>query len=373
MKASIQTSLFFVLAILAACNSGEVDKASKLAELIAQRDEITTKIEQLQAEIKEENPSQAVIKTKEVMVQEIQPQQFDSYVQTQGLVEAENNILISARSMGVITNVFVEEGTNVSKGQTLAQIDNSLIVSGISEVKSSLELATTVFERQQKLWDQKIGTEIQYLQAKNTKESLEKRLESLNEQLDMTKIKSPIAGSVDMVAVKIGQNIAPGMPTFRVVNGSQLKIKANISEAYSTLIQKGNTVKVEMYETDKTLESKVTFVGQNIDPLSRTFPIEISLASSEDFRPNMTVVLKVVFQSEPSALCVPVNVVQEINGQKVIYVAEREGENYIARKRVVQVGGIYGSLAQIMTNLKQGEKVITVGYQGVNDGEYVKI
>ena len=210
------------------------------------------------------------------------------------------------------------------------------------------------------------------MQAKNTKENLEKRLATLNEQLDMSRIKSPIDGSVDEVAIKIGQNVAPGVPAFRVVSFDKLKMKANVSEAYVTSIKKGNKVKLIFADINKEMDASVTFVGKTINQLSRTFPVEVALPSYADLRPNMSGVLRIIFQNVPDALTVPVNVVQDINGQKIVYTAETVEGKLIARKHVVEVAGIYDNFAQV-SGLKTGDKVITVGYQGLNDGELIKI
>ena len=376
MKSTIYTrlSVIAIAGVLAACSAATPDdKKAQLEKLKKQEQEITKQIQQLETEIAQTNPdSTATVKSKEVSVTELAPRKFDHYVQTQGSVDAEDNILVSAKSPGVVTSVYVKEGQQVSKGQVLAQIDNSVIIRSIEAQKSQLELAKTVFERQKNLWDQKIGTEVQYLQAKTNKESLEKQLESLNEQNDMMRIKAPISGTVDEVAIKIGENIAPGMPAVRVVNTSDLKLIANVSEAYVTNIRKGNAAVINIPELKKEISAKVTFVGKTIDPLSRTFPVEIKLPSDGDLRPNMTGVLKVIFHSEPSTIVVPVNVVQEVNKEKIVFVAETNGKQTVARKKVVTVEGVYDNLAQVK-GLKAGEKVITFGYQGLNDGQVIKI
>ncbi|MFZ5999198.1 MAG: efflux RND transporter periplasmic adaptor subunit [Bacteroidota bacterium] len=359
--------------VMAGCSSASKDKQTQLAELKAQQAEIAKQISTLQAEIaKEGGDATATVKAKDVVVAELATRKFDHYVKTQGSVESEENILVSAKSMGVITHVSVREGEMVSKGQTLAQIDNTLIVRGIEEMKSQLELANTVFERQKNLWDQKIGTEVQFLQAKTNKESLEKRLASMQEQNEMSKIKAPVSGVVDELNVKVGQNIAPGMPAARVVNNSDLKITASVSEVYATQLKQGNKVIVYFPDIDKTLEAKLTFVARNIDQLSRTFAVEASLASTSDLRPNMTAVIKIVYDTAPSALVVPINLVQNINGEKVVYVAESKGKQTIARKKVVTVEGVFDNLAQV-SGLSAGDKLITVGFQGLTDGDFVKI
>jgi len=373
MKTRIYTPALtaIVLAgLLAGCSATTSDKNVKLEQLKEQRAKLDVEIRKLEEEI---GVTQVVapVKSREVGVIDLIPRKFDYYVQTQGSVEAIDNILVSAKTMGVLSAVYAREGEVVKKGQVLAQIDNSITVSSINELKSSIELANTVYQRQKNLWDQKIGTEVQYLQAKNNKESLEKRLATLNEQLEMSRIKSPIDGSVDAVDVKIGQNVAPGMPAFRVVSFDKLKMNANVSEAYVIQIKTGNKVIVSFPDINKEIEAKVTFVGKTINQLSRTFPVEVAMPADPDLRPNMTGVLKVIFQTVPDALTVPVNVVQTINDEKVVYIAVKDGENMIARRKVVSVEGIYGIYAQV-SGLHAGDKVITVGYQGLNDGEVVR-
>ncbi len=378
MKANIYLRLSMVLVVavlIAGCSaaSKEDDKAARLEKLKQEQTALAKEITKLEEEIAKENPDAATkVKAKEVSVVAIQPTKFDHFVQTQGRVESENNIVVSAKSMGVVTQVYVTEGEQVAKGQTLAQIDNSVILQNIQSMEAQLELANSVYQRQENLWKQKIGTEVQYLQAKTNKESLEKQLASVREQNDMYKIKAPISGTVDEVNVKVGENIAPGMPAARVVNINELKLVASVSEAYVTQIKKGNEVVVSIPELKQDLRAKVTFVGKTIDPLSRTFNVEVQLPTKADLRPNMSATVKVIFNTVQSALVVPVNVIQQINNEKVVYVAEAKGKNTIARRKVITVEGVYGSNAQVQ-GLEPGDKLITVGYQGLNDGDFVNI
>lgn len=368
------SSAVILIALLAACSSKPENKTAQLEALKKEQIELTKKIDALQKEIEKENPDAAPkVKMKDVSVLELAPRSFDHYVQTQGSIVAIDNIQMSAKSAGIVTAVYTREGEAVGQGQILAQIDNSLIVRSIDEVKAQLELANTVFQRQKNLWDQKIGTEVQFLQAKTGKESLERRLATLQEQNEMTKIKAPINGTVDEVKVKVGENVAPGMPVFRIVNTSDLKAAAKISESYITTILKGNKATVSFPDLGKNINANVSFVGRNIDALTRSFPVEVKLPSAAYLRPNMTSVMKIIFHTEPNALCVPVNIVQEINGQKVVYTAETDGKRMVARKKVVEVDGVFGALAQIKSGLKAGDKIITVGYQGLSDGELIKI
>lgn len=377
MKTRIYTQVLGALAIaaiVAACSSAEKDKETQLKELKEQHANIGKEIAKLEKEIAASKPAgdPSKVKAKEVLVTDLKPTVFDHYVKTQGAVESEQNIQVSAKTAGVVTHVNVREGEVVTAGQTLAQIDNSLIARGIDELKSQLELSNTVYERQKNLWDQKIGTEVQYLQAKSNKEGLERRLASLQEQNEQTKIKAPVSGVVDAVDVKVGQNIAPGVPAARVVNNSDLKITARVSEAYVNQIKKGNKIVVNFPDINKTITSKLTFVARNIDALSRTFTVEADLPSDAQLRPNMTAVVRVVFETSPSAIVVPINVVQTINDEKVVYVAEQKGEQTIARKKVVKVNGIFDNQAEV-EGLVAGDKLITTGYQGLTDGDFIKI
>jgi membrane fusion protein, multidrug efflux system len=378
MKANIYLRLLAVVivtAFLAGCSAAtkEDDKKARLEGLKKEQADLSKEIQKLEEEIAKADPDAATkVKAKEVAITEITPKRFDHYIQTQGTVESENNILVSSKVPGVITQVFVSEGQQVSKGQTLAQIDNSVIANSIGSMESQLELATSVYSRQENLWKQKIGTEVQYLQAKTNKESLEKQLASLREQNDMYRIKAPLAGVVDELNVKVGEATQPGMPAARVVNSADLKLTARVSEAYVTSVKKGNKVLVSIPELKKDIQATVAFVGRNIDPLSRTFNVEVNLPSAEYLRPNMSATVKIIFNSEDDALVVPVNVIQEINNEKVVYIAESKGKQTVARRKVITVDGVYGGSAQVQ-GLEKGDKVITFGYQGLNEGDFIKI
>jgi membrane fusion protein (multidrug efflux system) len=376
MNTSIYSRLSAIAlaAVMVACSatSADKDKKARLEKLKTEQASLGKEIKKLEAEIAKENPSEAVVKAKEVVVKELQPSRFEHFVQTQGMIESMENIQVSAKMPGVVTEVFVQEGQDVRKGQVLAQVDNSLVVRNIEELKASLELSRTVYERQKNLWDQKIGTEVQYLQAKNNKEGLEKRLAMMNEQNDQTRIKSPINGVVDQVTVRIGQNIMPGAPAVRVVNNTDLKVKAQVSEAYVLNIKKGDKVMITVPDLKKDIEAKVTFVGRSIDQLSRTFTVEAKLNGAQDLRANMSAVLKVVYKSVPDALAVPVNVVQEVSNEKIVYVAQERDGHTVAAKKAVVVDGVFDGKAQVQ-GLSAGDKIITVGYQGLSDGVIIKI
>lgn len=377
MKPNTVTKLFFIAAaaFFAACSATTSDnqKQEKLEKLKKEQAELGKEIKTLEDQIDKETPdSLKTVKTKDVSVVTLKSQDFDHFIQTQGRIESENNIMVSAKMPGVITQVFVTEGQSVVKGQTLAQIDNSVIQNNIESMEAQLELAKTVYQRQENLWKQKIGTEVQYLQSKTNKEALEKQLASLKQQGDMSRIKAPISGTVDELNVKVGENINPGMPAARVVNTNELKLVANVSEAFVTQVKKGNKVIINIPELKKEIKATVTFVGRNIDPLSRTFTVEVKVKPEPDLRPNMTATVKVVYATAKDAVVVPVNVIQTLNGEKFVFVAEKKNNKTVATRKIVTVDGVFSNQAQV-TGLKDGDQIISFGYQGLNDGEAIKI
>lgn len=368
-----QFTLYCLSILVAGCSSVvQEDKSTRLAELKEQQAQLSEEIHDLEQELVGQKTDVSFVKAKDVSVSVVSQGLFEYYVKTQGIVEAENNIQVSARAMGILNTVSVSEGQLVKKGQVLARVDNSLILRNMELIETQRKLAETVYERQKNLWDQKIGTEVQYLQAKTNKESFEKQLSSLQEQNEMTYIKAPIAGVVDQVMAKIGENIAPGMPAVRIVNMDRLKLVAKVSEAYINTITNGDSVHVILPDLTTTIRTKVTFTSRTIDPLSRTFTIEAKLPSSRNLRPNMTAIVKVIFHKDPNAMTVPVNVVQELNGEKVVYVAEQKDAVWVARKRVISVTGVTDNQAQVL-GLHPGERVITFGFQGLQDGDVIKI
>jgi len=378
IKSTLYSRLLVALSMvifLAACSASSNDnKEARLKELKAKQTEISKEIKKLEEEIAKANPNKKEARAKDVAVADLAPRKFDYYVETQGSVESENNIVVSPETAGVVTQVYVTEGQQVSKGQVLAQIDNSSQLRNIESMKAQLELATSIYNRQKNLWDQKIGTEVQYLQAKTNKESLEKQIASLEEQNNKSRIKSPINGIVDYVAIKAGESVSPGILSgaFRIVNNNDLKLVASVSEAYVTNIKKGNKVIVSIPELKKDITTTVSFVGRNINALSRTFNVEAKLESLPDLRPNMTATIKVIFDTKNNAIVVPVNVIQTLNDEKIVYIAETKGKKTIARKKTVKVDGVYGNEANV-EGLNAGDKIVTFGYQGLNDGDPIKI
>jgi RND family efflux transporter MFP subunit len=370
---SIKTYLLFSV-LLAACggNPSGSDKMAELADLKKQQAALREKITQLEAEIAATDTSGKSNKGKLVAVTELVPATFNHYVEIQARVEGDEDVTLSPETMGNVTSVLVKAGSTVSKGQLLATLDDRIIRQGLDEVNSQLELANQVFDRQKNLWQQRIGSEMQYLQAKTNKEALEKRAASVREQLSMTRIKSPINGTVDQVNIKTGQSVAPGIPVFRVVNMNAMKVVGEVAESYLATIKSGNDVLISFPDLDKEINGKLDYAGKAINRLNRTFNVEVRLNSKDgSFSPNMLAVLKIVDQTVPSALVVPVGSIQKSSEGEFVYIAVVEGKTTVAKRRVVTSGITYNGMTQVAEGLAAGDKVITTGYQGIIEGDIV--
>ncbi|UYQ92314.1 efflux RND transporter periplasmic adaptor subunit [Chitinophaga horti] len=362
-------SLLMFTAVLAACGGGEDKSAEKLQKLKKERADLDKQIADLEKQTKDTTN----IKQKTVTVATVQDTLFEHYIDVQGSVDARENVDVSAKSPGVITNIYVKEGQRVSKGQTLAQIDDQVMRSNVAEVKTQLDLANIAFEKQQRLWNQKIGTEMQYLTAKNQKESLEKRISTLNDQLALNRIVSPISGTVDAVIAKLGDQAAPGAPSFRVVNTSNLKVVANVAESYAGRVKTGDPVVIVLPDINKEIRTKISFASKVIDPLSRTIKVEIPLAADAALRPNMIAQLKIVDYVAPNAVVVPVGVLQYSMGKPYVITAKKSNGKLVAERKDVELGQTYNDKAEIKSGLSAGEQIVTTGFQGLNSNDLIKL
>ena len=362
--------------MILASSCGPKDKQAQLEKLKKQRDDLNMEIATLEKELEAEGVDLTKEpKHKAVNIAEIKPVEFNHYIEIQGNIESDDNIFIPAESPGVVEKIYVKAGDKVSKGQLLAQLNADVYEKSIEELKNGLELATTVYDKQKKLWDQKIGSEIQYLQAKNTKEGLEKKLATVMEQYDMTKIKSPISGTVDEIAIKEGEMAAAGFGAIRVVKLDDLKLKASLSEDYIDNVKTGDIVKIFVPSLDSAIEQEITAVSSVINPDTRTFTIEVKVPTIENLiKPNMLAVLKIKDYSNSEAVVVPLNVVQKTADSKFLFIVDEDNEgNMIAKRREVKVGKNYNGRIEILENLKVGEKIIVTGFQELADGDVVKI
>jgi membrane fusion protein (multidrug efflux system) len=370
-------TLFIAASLLAACankdGKNKLDKdKDKLASLKKRDADLRDSIQLLQDTINNEGGKE--VKTIKVGAMDVAPQVFRHYVQVQASVYGQDNINVNAEMPGVVKSIMVTEGDKVTKGQVLALLDDAVLQENIQEVQTSLDLAKTLYEKQKGLWDQKIGTEVQYLSAKSNYESLQKRFAGLQQQDDMTKIKSPIDGTVDAVKLKVGESVAPGLPTIQVVNDEELKVKGNVAEAYISDIHPGDSLSLIFPDLHDTVISTATYVSRAIDPVNRTFNVEVKLPQNANYHPNMIAMMNIVDYANRSAITVPVNVVQSDPTGSFIFVAVKDDKNnWKATKRVVTTGKVSNGNQEILKGLNVGDKVITVGYEDLNNGDIVSL
>lgn len=355
-----------IVGVITSCQ--EDDKKAKLETLKKQFVELDQQITQLEAEIAAADTSRSNKKITHVTVTPLAMQSFKNFITVQGKVDADQNISLSAEMPGIITKINVSSGQEVSVGQVLAEIDNTTIIQGIAELQNGLDFATNLYNKQKNLWDQKIGTEVQYLNAKNQKESLEKKMITMQSQLDMTRIKSPINGTIDAVDIKIGQMVMPGLPAIRVVNLSNLKVKGDVAESYASIVKKGSLVNIIFPDMHDTIHTQISYVAKVINAMTRSFTVEINLENNSLYHPNMIALLQIVDYVNDKAIVVPISTIQESDNNKVIYIANGNK----VEKRIVKVGKNNNGFAEILTGLNVGDTLITSGYQELNEGELIK-
>lgn len=346
------------------------DKKAELEKLKKQKSELETKIATLQEELSKTDTTAKDEKVVEVLAKALTPEFFKTYIEVQGKIDADENVSLSSEMPGTVVKINVKVGEEVSKGQVLAETDARALMQSISDLQTSSDLVNQLYEKQKALWDQKIGTEVQFLQAKSQKESMEKKLASLQEQVRMTKIISPINGTVDGVNIKIGQAIAPGMPAISVINFSNLKVKADIAESYASRIKNGNEALILFPDTKDSIVSKVHYASRAINALTRTFMVEILLDNSKEYHPNMVAKLRINdYQSPKPGIVMPVKYIQKGTDESYVLIAE----NGVAVKKVIKTGREYNGLLEVVEGLKEGDMLITDGYDIINEGEKISV
>ena len=360
-------SLTAAALLLSACGGKQPEDLaglkSKQAELKTQLAEIGAKIAKLEGDSGK--------KSTLVEAAPVKADIFRSYINVQGRVDAEESVSLSSQMPGTIVKIDVKTGDEVRKGQVLAETDARALEQSISDLQTNMELVNQLYEKQKALWDQKIGTEVQYLQAKTQKESVEKKLSALQEQLRMTKIVSPIDGTVDAIDIKLGQLTAPGIPAIRVINFNNLKIKADLAESYASKVHKGDEVLVKFPDTNDTLSTNISFAARAINPMNRTFGVEIILDNKKEYHPNQVAVLQINdYKSAKPLISVPVIYLQkDSQGGNFVMIAE----NNKAVKHPVKLGREYNGNVEILEGLDETDHLITNGHIGLNEGDAVKV
>ena len=378
-------TLIFLTLILISCGEGKnksvesiiesndlVAIRKKKVEIVSKQKEINNQLKQLDDAIAELD---VVKKVPLITTFKVKDTIFNHYLELQGSVTTKDLLVIYPEFSGILIDVFVKEGQAVKKGQLLAKIDDGGLSQQLGQLQIQLELAKTTFDRQQRLWNQKIGSELQFLQAQSNYQAQEKAVSQLKQQIEKTVVRAPFSGTIDDVITDQGSVVAAGQSQLmRIVNLSNMYIETDVPEKYINHISKNKKVQVEFPVLEKTMLSKVRQVGNYINPANRTFKVEIYIPNKDkNIKPNLTAKLKINDYTSKNALLIPQSIISEnANGQQYIYVIKNE-DNTIAKKIIIQTGKTQGDIIEVLKGISNGDEIISEGARSVRDGQVVKI
>ena len=370
---SILTAL---VALLAACSTST--PSSDVDQLNVRRDSIAGAIETLKAELAEIDLQLAAADSTRsfasVTTFEVAKGGFDHSFQVYGTVVSDKSVTLFPEMAGTITKVTVKGGERVRAGQLLVAMDASLVQASLAEVKTQLTLAQSVFEKQSRLWEQKIGSEVQYLQAKTQFEALQKRLAAVSRQVAMTTVTAPFDGVIDQVFAKEGEMAAPGMAMVRIVGNGGLRLDMQVPETYIQRIEKGDAVDMHFSAIKLDLVGKISAVGNFITAGSRTFGVTVELPKNSDLKANMMASVALKDYSVDSAITVPNRLIlQDTKGVNYTYVYVAKGDLGSIERRDLVLGVANNDMTEIKSGIAPGEKVVDRGIRSVQPGQIVKL
>jgi RND family efflux transporter MFP subunit len=376
MKKSLIISMLFLLAACSGKKQENKDIAAKKAELsklTKERDALSDKITALEGEILKLGGTTTEEKIKLVEITALATQDFAHYIELQGKITTEQVYYVTPRGMGgQVKQVLVKQGDQVKKGQLLMKLEDGIIQQNIKQVESQLAFAKNIFSRQENLWKEGIGTEVQFLSAKNNVESLEKQIDLVKEQLSTTQVFAEVSGVVDAVTIKVGETfMGSPMATITIVNPSAMKAVVDVPENYISKIRKGMPVVVQVPDINESFNSSIYLLSETINVTSRSFVAESKVPSKSTIKPNQIAIVKILDHEAKNALVVPVETVQSDEKGKYVYVLAKENGKTVARKKVVSIGEFYDALIEVKSGLATGDQLITKGYQGLYDGQLI--
>ncbi len=375
--------------LLIACGSKQEQSVEDLIakgdlkEIRAKKAEIASKQKTLETDLKQLDSVIALIDSNEklplVTTITAEAQKFDHFLGLQGSVKTKKNVLIYPEMAGTLLRVYVKKGQSVGKGQLLASIDDGGMSSQLAQLKTQAQLAKTTYERQQRLWDQKIGSEIQYLQAKTKYEANESAVRQAQSQLGKSSIRAPFSGIIDDVIKDQGTIVAPGQDSevFRIVNLSDMYISVDVPESHLANIKKRKEAKVYFPVLGDTITTKIRQIGNFIDPNNRSFTVEIPVPNKKGaIKPNLTAKVSINDYTNEEALVIPQSIISEnAEGEQYVYVAiktETENEAQV-KKSIIVTGKAQGSVVEVLSGISDGDLLIKEGARSVKDGQTVQI
>jgi RND family efflux transporter MFP subunit len=371
-----KAAIFLIIASLVSCSQDNPEALKKkLTSYKNQQAAIAEKISGIEEQLNADTSLQEATFKTAVTLLKLKKENFSHYIDFSGKVEADLEAFVSPQVSGQIRKIHVSEAALVKKGDLLISLGTEVTEKSIQEVKTSLELNTVLYEKQKELWDQKIGSELQFLQAKSAKESLEARLATLEEQLELASIRAPFDGVIEDILMKEGELAMPGARLLHIVNLLNLTLKSDISETYLTDINVGEPVSVSFpVFNDMSMTLPISRIGSVIDNASRTFKVEVRLKNPRYLiKPNQLAVLQVKDYSNDSALVVPSVIIKQDTRGYYLYKAVEDGDGMKAKKVYVKPGKAYLERTMILEGINEGEAVIDKGYNLVKDGSPVNV
>ncbi len=367
--------IIFLTLFIISCSSEKSTEDIK-NEILKYKDnisELNSKISELEekinTDIKKNNNSL------KVTVETVKKEKFSHTIVLNGTVEPVNSAFISSETNGQVKRIYVKEGTHIRKGQLIVSLNSNIMQSSINELKTGLELAKTIFKKQDELWKKNIGSEIQYLKAKNDKESLESKLKTLYAQLDLSKIKAPISGIVDEINIKEGEMAMPGFQIIQLVNLEYIYINVDIPENYISKIKTNDLVKVSVPSyPEYTIESNIYRIGNIINKTNRTFKVQVKIKNKDKkIKPNMIAKIEISDYFNDSALSVSSKLIKEDLKGKYLYIAISKNGKTIAQKQYIETGVSNNTNTVILEGLSAGDKIINKGFSLVKNGKEINI
>ncbi|XZF13389.1 efflux RND transporter periplasmic adaptor subunit [Chitinophagaceae bacterium MMS25-I14] len=354
--------------ILASCGGQKQENnQAKLTRLKKERSDLDVQIQKLEKGAGADTSK----KPNPVSITTVQRTTFNSFIEVESHINGDENILASPQSPGVVKVVLVHPGQRVSKGQVLATLDAAAVEQQVQAQDVQLSLAKSLYEKQQKLWAQNIGTEVQLLQAKTNYEALQKQKAATVAQRNMYRIVSPISGTVDQVTIKEGDIAQPGGTTggIRVVSFDKLKAEATLGENYLGKVKTGDPVMLVFPDLNDSIKTNLSYVAQSVDNISRAFLVQVRLANNSKLRPNMSCKMKIANYENTNAIVIPVSSIQKTAEGEMVYIADGNK----AKSVYIKTGRISNGLAEVLSGLNAGDKVVTEGYEDLDNGEPIQI
>ena len=373
---TLSSSLLFV-----ACGSSSVQKndslegkRAQLDSLKGQQDKLAKQVASLEAEIAKADPASAVVeKAKLVTLTPMTPTSFTHYIDLQGNVDAENASYISPRGNGgLVREVYVRQGDHVNKGQLLLKLDDAIQRQNLANAQTQLVYAKDLYQRRKNLWDQKIGTEVDLINAKNQVDQMESQVKIAQENVDFTSVFADIPGTVDNLTIRVGESFAPGNQGMHIINTDNLKVLVQVPETYQERVRVGTPVKIAFPGlNNKEIVGTVHIAGKVINTGSRAFQVEIRIPNDKDIRANQVAVVKLQDYSAKGALTIPVNTLQTDEKGKYVMVGVKQNGKIVAHKKNVTIGQLYADKIEVTGGLNQDDQLITDGFQGLYEGQLI--